>query len=102
MTHKRRYICRTLAQRRNADRRNVEPVEQILAEHSLADQLRQVAVRRRDDPAVGANRGATADRGVFALLQHAQEPGLRLEWHVADFIEEQRAALRLLETPGAA
>jgi len=37
-------------------------------------------------------RGAAADGGVLALLQHAQEPRLRLHRHVADLVEEQRAA----------
>ena len=57
---------------------------------------------RGDDPDVGADRGAAADRGELALLQDAQQPGLRLERHVADLVEEQRAALRLLEAPGRA
>ena len=40
---------------------------------------------------------AAADRRELALLQHAQQPGLRLGRHVADLVEEQRAAGRLLE-----
>ena len=31
------------------------------------------------------------------LLQHAQDLGLRARAHVADFVEEQRAAVGLLE-----
>ena len=102
MPHQRRDVGAALAQRRQPDRRDVEAIEQILAEHALADQLRQVAVRRRDDADIGADRRAAADRGVFALLQHAQQPGLRLERHVADLVEKQRAALGLLEAADAA
>ena len=40
---------------------------------------------------------AAADGGELALLQHAQQPGLRLGRHVADLVEEQRAAGGLLE-----
>src|SRR5260221_4739330 len=36
---------------------------------------------------------------VFPLLQHAQQPGLRLRRHIADLVEKQRAALGLLEAP---
>ncbi len=50
-----------------------------------------------DDADIGADRRAPADGDVFALLQHAQQARLRLERHVADLVEEQRAALRLLE-----
>ena len=58
---------------------------------------RKLLVRRRDDPHIRLDRHAAADRGVFALLQHAQEARLRLHRHVADFVEEERAAFRLLE-----
>jgi hypothetical protein len=35
------------------------------------------------------------------LLQHAQDLGLRVRAHVADFVEEQRAAVSLLEAADA-
>src|SRR5580704_7167976 len=59
-------------------------------------------MRRGDDAAVGTDRRAAADRGVFPFLQHAQQPGLRLERHVADLVEKQSATLGLLEAPGTA
>ena len=59
--------------------------------------MRRSLLRGGDDAHVGLDRGAAADRGVFALLQHPQQAGLRLHRHVADFVEEQRAALGLLE-----
>jgi hypothetical protein len=52
----------------------------------------QILVARRHDPDVGLDRGTAADGGVFALLQHAQQPCLRFHRHVADFVEKQRAA----------
>ena len=102
MAHQRRNVGAALAQRRQPDRRDVEPVEQVLAEQALPDQLRQIAMRRGDDAHIDPDRRASADRGVFAFLQHAQQPGLRLERHVADLVEKQRAALGLLEAPDAA
>ena len=54
-----------------------------------------------DDPHIGADRVVAADRHELALLQHAQEPGLRLERHVADLVQEQGAALGLLEAADA-
>ena len=91
-----------LAQRRQAQRHDIEPVIKILAEQALADQLAQVAVGGGDDAHIGLDRRAPADRGVFALLQHAQQPRLRFQRHVADFVQEQRAAFGLLETADAA
>ena len=37
----------------------------------------------------------------LALRQHAQEPGLQGRRHVADLVEEQRAAVGLLEAAAA-
>ena len=45
---------------------------------------------------------APADAGELALLQHAQQAGLGVERHVADLVEEQRAAARLSNLPGIA
>src|SRR5205823_12277854 len=59
--------------------------------------LRQVAMGRRDDAYVSADRDSPANRGIFSLLQDAQQPGLRFGRHVADLVEKQRSALRLLE-----
>ena len=95
-------ILDPLAQRRQPQRHHVEAEEQILAEQALLDQDAQILVARRDDAHVGLDRGAAADGGVFALLQHPQQAGLRLHRHVADFVEKQRAALGLLEPAGGA
>ena len=91
-----------LAQRRQPHRHDIQAEEQILAEQALLDQQAQILVGGGDDAHVGLDRRAAADRRVFALLQHAQQPRLRLHRHVADLVEEQRAALGLLEAAGAA
>ena len=83
--------------RRKPDRHDVEAEEQVFPEQALLDEPAQLLVRRRDDPHIGLDRHAAADRGVFALLQHAQQARLRLHRHVADLVEEERAAFRLLE-----
>ena len=100
MTNQVRHVLGAVAQRRQAQRHDVEPVEKILAEKTLVDQDLEVLVGGGDNPHVGLDRGAAADRGVFALLQHAQQPGLGIHRHVADLVEEQGSALGLLETAG--
>ena len=59
-------------------------------------------MRGGDDAHIGLDRRAAADGGVFAFLQHAQQARLRLGRHVADLVEEQRAAGGLLELAGRA
>src|SRR6516165_6544598 len=90
-----------LAQRRQADRRYIDAVVQVLPKQALPNQLPQIVVGRGDDPDIGADRYAAADGRELALLKHAQEPGLGVDRHVADLVEKQRAALRLLEPPHA-
>ena len=97
-----RDVLDALAQGRQAQGHHVEAKEQILAEEALLDQDPQVLVGGSDDPHVGLDGNAAADGGVFALLEDAQKAGLRLHGHVADLVEEQRAAFRLLETAGIA
>ena len=86
--------------RRQAQRNDVQPEEQVLAELALLNEVAKVAMRRGDDAHVGADCGAAADGHVFALLQDTKQPRLRLHRHVADLVEEQGAALGLLEASG--
>ena len=59
-------------------------------------------MRRRDDAHVDRERLGAADALERALLEHAQQLGLRLGRHVADLVEEDRAAVRGLEAADAA
>ena len=43
---------------------------------------------------------AAAEAFDFAFLQHAQQLGLQRQRHLGDFVEQQRAALRLFELAG--
>ena len=54
-------------------------------------------MRRRDHAHVDRDRLRRADRPHLALLQHAQELDLQRHRHVADLVQEQRAAVGRLE-----
>ena len=97
-----RDVLAALAQRRHAQGHDVQPVEEVFAKQSLPDGEAQVAMCRRHDADIGAERLPASDARVFAFLQHAQKPRLRFHRHVADLVEEERAAFRLLEAPGRA
>ena len=68
-----------------------------LRETCRRDHRGQVAVRRRDDANIDANRLRAADPLDVAILQHAQKADLGVERQLADFVEEQRAAVGPLE-----
>ena len=85
------------AQRGNGDRKNVQAIEQILAEPPALDQIDQVLVGRRNQPEIDLDRPSRADRIDLALLQGAQQLDLRVQRQFADFVEKQRAAIGLGE-----
>ena len=97
MAHQLGDVLAPLAQRRHADREDVQPVVEVLAEVALLDQVDQVAVGRRDQAEVDADRTVGADRIDLAVLQRAQQLHLDVERQLADLVEEERAAVGLAE-----
>ena len=57
-------------------------------------------MRRGDHPDVDGRRFRGPERRHLALGQHAQQAGLGGERHVADLVEEERAAIGLLNEAG--
>jgi hypothetical protein len=94
-------VLLALPQRGGAQADDVEPVVQVLAEPPGADQRLEVLVGGRHDPDVDGDRLRAADALEGLPLQDAQQLGLDLEVDVADLVEEQRAAVGLLEPPDA-
>ena len=94
-----RNVLAALRQPGQMNANHVEPVEQILTEAPFRHQLFQVLVRRGNDPHIHLDRHVPADPVEFAIRQHAQQARLGIGGHVADLVQEQRAAIGLLETP---
>ena len=101
VAHQQRNVLAALAQRWQAQADDVEAVEEVLAEQALAHALLQVLVGGGDHAHVGADRLLAADAVEVAVGEHAQQPGLQLGRHVADLVEEERAAVGLLEAAAA-
>ena len=101
MLGEQRDVVAPLAQRRDVQRHHAQAVEQVLAEAALAHGGVEVAVGGRDDAHVDVLGFARPDRRHLAALEHAQQLGLEVDRHVADLVEEERAAVRLAEAPGA-
>src|SRR5262249_20341598 len=68
-------------------------------EGSVLDRRFEVAMGCSDHTHVGASRVRRSDSLELALLQHPQQLALHVEWQIANFIEEQGAAVRQFETP---
>ena len=63
----------------------------------MRDELVEPPVRGRDHAHADANRLLAADALQLAVLQDAQQLGLRRFVQVADFVEKDRAAVGQLE-----
>ena len=92
-----RDVFLALAQRRQLHRDDVQPVVQVLAEPPVVHHRAQVDVGGRDDAHVHLDRVDAAEAHELALLDHAQQLGLRLERDVADLVEEDAALVGDLE-----
>ena len=80
----------------------VDTVEEILTELAVRDEFRERLVGRGNQPHIDRSTGRVApNRSDLAALEHPQELRLQLGRQVADLVQEQGAAMRRLEAPGA-
>ena len=92
-----RDIAVSFPQGRQVDGKDIQPVVKIGAKLLLLDHAPQVLIGRRDHAHVHWDGAAATKALDLPLLQNAQEFRLEFQGKVADFIEEQRAAIRGLE-----
>ena len=90
-------ILPPVAQRRHEEGNHVQPVEEIFAEIAALDLFLQILVGRRHDAHIHLDEFGGADRLETLLVERAQHFGLRAQAHVAHFVQEERAAVGLLE-----
>src|SRR5579872_6156938 len=88
----------TLPQRWDAYIDHVQPVIQILSETSFRHCMLEIAMGCRHDTNIDTGWLFCAKAKKFLILQHLEKLCLELYVHVPDLIEEDRAAIGLLET----
>ena len=96
-----RDVLAPLAERRQADGDDLEPVVQVAAERALFDRFLEIAIGGGEDADVDLDRRVGADAGDLAVFDHPEEFDLRGQRHVADLVEEHRAAVGVLELADA-
>ena len=97
MFRQHRHIVHPLAQGRHHDREHENAVIQVLAKRSFPDERLEIAVCRSEHACIHHDRALAANPFELAFLQQPQQLRLHGRRHVADFVEEQRTAVRLLE-----
>ena len=86
-------------QRRQLHADHIQAVEQVFAEFTFCHQPLQILMSGGNNPSHPLSPARNRRRGKTGLRQHPQQPCSNIERHIADFIEKQRAAVRLLKTP---
>ena len=90
-----------LAQGRNRETDDVEPIVQVFAESAVLHELLEVGVGGRDDAHVDGHRCGLAERVDFARFEETEQLGLEVEAKLADLVEEQGAVLSGPDEPQA-
>ena len=88
-----------LAQGRNVQRDDAQPVVQVLTEGVLLDEKAQVLVRCGSDADVGPDGLRPSHPLELLLLEDAQDLGLRVGAHVSDLVQEDCSLVCQLELP---
>ncbi len=88
-----RNVFAALAQRRQIEGDYIQAVEKVLAEFPFLHHLPEVNVGGGNDAHVDLDFLHAAQVHKLAVLQNAQDLGLRVHAHGADFVEEKRAAI---------
>src|SRR5713101_6884303 len=99
MREQRGNIFAAVAQRRQLQMNDVEAVIEILAEAALADEGQEIDVRGGDDAHVDFDLFGAAEAHELALLNDAEELGLRFGAYGGDFVEEDGALVGNFEEP---
>src|SRR5579863_1563209 len=97
MRNQHRNVFQALSKCWKGDGKDVEAIIEIHSELLLGHQGGKVLIGRCHDADVDATSISTAQPFELLFLQNSQQLGLQLQRNVADFIQEQRAAVRRLE-----
>src|ERR1700710_653799 len=79
--------------------KHAKPEEKVCPEPAFLHGSLHVLVRCRDHPYIHINGFKTAQAFNLAFLDKTQQGGLTLVRQVANFVEEQRSAMRLFDSP---
>ena len=86
-------LWRSLTQRGDGHLEDIEAVKEILAERPSADLGREIPVGGGDDLDIHRMLPARPDRHHHMMLKDMEEPGLEIDRHLPDLVEEHRSAV---------
>ena len=93
MFRQQRDVVQPLPQRRNLNRKHVQPVKEVFAESACGGCFLQIPVGRGHDAHIGAARPVVTNSFVPLLLKDAQQLVLNIQRNFPHFIQEDGSAL---------
>ena len=100
MIYQERYILTAHSQRREIDRDNVNPKEEILPNFTGFNHFPEVAVGGRDEPEIRFPGLAVPDRKVNAVVDCPQQLDLHIQAQFCDFIEKKSPLVGAVQVSG--
>src|SRR5215470_6837227 len=99
MFYQQRNVFPPLAQRRDMNTDDIQAIKQILAKPTLLHLFLQISVCRCDDAHVHPRwLNRSHGKNLFPF-DHAQELGLKAQWHLANLIQEDGPTPSSLKEP---
>ncbi len=93
------HVLFPLTQRRHFDGKDAEPIVQVETKAPGFGFAEEVAIGGRDKTCLHGARAVIAEALELSFLQHAQQFALQVGRDFANFITQQRAAIRQFESP---
>src|SRR5262249_42579489 len=93
MADQQRNVLGAATQRGQIDGNHIQPVKQVFAELAFTHQQVQIDVGGGNYAHVDLQFMHSPEVHEFPVLQHAQDLGLGLQAHGADFVQEDSAAV---------
>src|SRR5438093_7325329 len=90
---KRRDVLPPLPQRGNVQWTDVEAVVEVFAELAFLDEIRQLLIRRADDPDIHLDSADPTQRLHGSVLQDPKQLGLSRRTQFSDLVQEQGASV---------
>src|SRR5579862_2552280 len=97
IAHQERNIFPALAQRRNPEWKNIQPIEEVAAKLLLCHAAFQVPVRRGDQAQVDFYGPRAAQPLKLVVLQNTEKLRLQFQRDLSNFVKEQRPTIGQLE-----
>jgi hypothetical protein len=96
---KQRNVIQVTPKGRHGDRKNIQPVPEILPEATLADFLFQIAIGSGNNSNIDSYRVGAAQAFKLTGLYHLEQLGLQFQRQFADLIQKQGSAVGNLKSP---